>query len=189
MKHLARTPSRILVVAVLASLVFGCGSGKSLPPFDDGDGAYRLDSGDQLRIVVFGLADLTGSYTVDGSGMISMPLIPDVLARGLTTAELEVAISKQLKKGVVRNPSVSAQVETFRPFFILGEVRRPGQYPYVHGMTVLTAVAIAGGFSDRAQKKYMSITRTVGDSAIEARVERNALVRPGDVIFVPERFF
>jgi polysaccharide export outer membrane protein len=183
MKHLAP-------LAILLALTVACGSGKSLPPLDlDSAGIYRLDSGDRIRIVVFGLDDLTGSYTVDGSGVISMPLIPDVVARGLTTAELEEAVSAELKKGVVRNPSVSAEIETFRPFFILGEVQQPGQYPYVHGMTVLTAVAIAGGFSERAQKNYVSITRTVGDSAVEARAERNTLVRPGDVIFVLERFF
>jgi polysaccharide export outer membrane protein len=168
----------------------GCGPKQSLPPIGtESGGAYRLDSGDQLRLVVFGQAELTGSYTVDGSGMISMPLIPAVRARGLTTAELEEAIGAELRRGVVRNPSVSVQIEAFRPFFILGEVREPGSYPYVHGMTVLTAVAIAGGFTERAQKSYVSITRTVDDSAVEARAERHTLVRPGDVIFVLERYF
>jgi len=191
MKPPARTLVLALAVAILAAPLFlGCGSRGSLPRLQpDAGGPYRLDSGDRLRIIVFGEAELTGSYTVDGSGMISMPLIPAIEARGLTTGELEEVIIAEFQRGVVRNPSVSAQIEALRPFFILGEVRQPGSYPYVHGMTVLTAVAIAGGFTARAQKDYMSVTRTKGDSALEAHAERNALVRPGDVIFVLERFF
>jgi polysaccharide export outer membrane protein len=195
----ARTPvkpralAQALFLAILIAtgpLVGGCGPKGTLPPLEQGGGgAYRLDSGDQLRVVVFGQQELTGSYTVDGSGMISMPLIPTVLARGLTTEELEGAIAAELGRGVVRNPSVTVQIEAFRPFFILGEVRKPGNYPYVHGMTVLTAVAIAGGFTERAQKSYVSITRTIDDEAVEARAERNTLVRPGDVIYVLERYF
>jgi polysaccharide export outer membrane protein len=168
----------------------GCAPGSSLPPLDgSSSGEYRLDSGDKLRIVVFGQADLTGSYTVDAAGMISMPLILDIKARDRTPAELEDAISAELRNGVMKSPRVSAQIEALRPFFILGEVRNPGQYPYTHGMTVLTAVAIAGGFTYRAQKQYVSVTRTAGDEAVEARGERNSLVRPGDVIHVLERFF
>jgi len=180
----------LLAMTLSAPLGWGCAGAGSLPPLEPGSSAaYRLDSGDQLRVIVFGQADLTGSYTVDGAGMISMPLIPAVEARGHTPAELGEAISAELKRGVVRSPSVSVQIEAFRPFFILGQVRRPGQYPYVHGMTVLTAVAIAGGFTARAREKYVSITRTSGDSAVEARAERSTLIRPGDVIYVLERFF
>lgn len=179
-----------LFTALITPLGLGCAPGRSLPPLSTGSyQEYRLDSGDKLRIVVFGQPELTGSYTVDGAGMISMPLVQDIRARGYTAAELEQAISVELRRGVVRNPSVSAQIEFYRPFFILGEVRDPGQYPYVHGMTVLTAVAIAGGFSYRAQMNYVSIIRTTGDKAVEARAERNTLIRPGDVIHVLERFF
>jgi polysaccharide export outer membrane protein len=191
MKSLTWMHSLLMVSVVLcAACVSGCSSSPSLPAFDaTSDGAYRLDSGDQLRIIVFGQEELTGKYTVDGAGKISMPLIPMVQARGFTTAELEQEVTRELKNGVVIAPSVSVQIEAFRPFFILGEVRRPGHYPYVHGMTVLTAVAIAGGFSPRAQEDYVSITRTIGESAVEARAKRQALVRPGDVIYVRERFF
>ena len=191
MKTLALGQIFLYLCAVLATpLVSGCAPGGSLPSLNVADNReYRLDSGDKLRIIVFGQADLTGSYTVDGAGMISMPLVKDIAARGLTPAGLERAIIAELRKGVVRSPSVSAQIEAFRPFFILGEVKNPGQYPYVHGMTILTAVAIAGGFTYRAQRKYVSITRTVGNEAVEARAERNTLIRPGDVIYVHERFF
>ena len=179
-----------LIATVAVSFCWGCSAGVSIPPLETGvHGEYRLDAGDQLRILVFGQEELSGSYTVNGAGMISIPLIPAVNARGFTTAQLEQTIGGELEKGTLISPSVSVQIENFRPFFILGEVRNPGNYPYVHGMTTLTTVAIAGGFTPRAQKGYVSITRTVEDRAVEGRAERNELVRPGDVIFVHERFF
>jgi polysaccharide export outer membrane protein len=191
MKSFAPTRAlTLLAIAFAAPWLWGCASGPALPPLDfENDGAYRLDSGDQLRIIVFGQEELSASYTVDGAGKISIPLIPAISARGLTTDQLEQAVSGELEMGVVISPSVSVQIEAFRPFFILGEVRRPGQYPYVHGMTVLTAVAIAGGFTPRAEKDHVSITRTGLDSAVEAAAERHTLVRPGDAIFVHERYF
>jgi polysaccharide export outer membrane protein len=153
-------------------------------------GPYQLDSGDKLRVVVFGQEDISGEYAVDGSGFISMPLINQVQARGRTVTELEKEIAQRLQSGnVLVNPSVSVQVATFRPFFILGEVRQPGQFPYVEGMTVLTAVAMAGGFTYRAEMDSYTLTRKVGEKAVEARAERNTVVQPGDVIFVRERYF
>ena len=191
MKSLVHARALALLIATVAvAFCWGCSSGASLPTPEPGaQRTYQLDSGDQLRILVFGQDELSGSYTVDGTGMISMPLIPAVNARGFTTAQLEQVIARELAKGIVIRPSVSVQIENFRPFFILGEVRNPGHYPYVHGMTVLTAVAIAGGFTPRAQKDYVSITRSVGGPAVEGRAERSAFVLPGDVIFVHERFF
>jgi protein involved in polysaccharide export with SLBB domain len=114
-------------------------------PFVD-EGAYTLDSGDRLRIVVFGQEGLTNSYAVDASGHIAMPLIGSVLARGATTDQLSRRIADKLRQGYIREPHVAVEIEAYRPFFILGEVTQPGQYPYVANMTVETAVAIAGGF-------------------------------------------
>ncbi len=111
------------------------------------DEPYRLDAGDRLRIVVYGQEGLTNTYTVDAGGSITMPLIGAVRTRGLTPAELAAAVTVQLKKGYLREPYVAAEVETYRPFFILGEVTAPGQYPYVPNMTIESAVAIAGGFT------------------------------------------
>ena len=113
---------------------------------------YSLDTGDKLRIVVFGQDGLTNSYFVDAAGNVTMPLIGAVTARGLTTQQLSRAVAAKLRGGFIREPHVAIEVEIYRPFFILGEVTQPGQYPYVPNMTVETAVAIAGGFTPRAYR-------------------------------------
>ena len=118
-----------------------------------------------------------------------MPLLGAVPVRGKSTDELEETIEAELAKGLLRDPSVSVQVERFRPFYILGEVKQPGQYPYVPGMTVLAAVAIAGGFTFRAEDDYVAITRQAGKDAAEGRAARQSIVLPGDTIFVFERWF
>lgn len=151
---------------------------------------YRLDSGDHLRITVFGQEEMTGEYLVDGSGFISLPLLAQVEARGRTAEELEQEISQRLRsQSILINPSVNIQVLTYRPFFILGQVAAPGQYAYVEGMTVLTAVAMAGGFTNRADTSDFTIVRKIGNKVIEGRAQRNTLVKPGDVVSVPERIF
>ena len=113
---------------------------------------YALDTGDKLRIVVFGQEGLSNSYFVDAAGQVTIPLIGAVTARGLTTQALARAVAAKLRAGFIREPHVAIEVETYRPFFILGEVTQPGQYPYVPNMTVETAVAIAGGFTPRAYR-------------------------------------
>jgi protein involved in polysaccharide export with SLBB domain len=126
-------------------------------PFVD-EGADTLDAGDRLRIVVFGQEGLTNSYAVNASGHIAMPLIGSVLARGATTDELSRRIADKLRQGYIREPHVAVEIEAYRPFFILGEVTQPGQYPYVANMTVETAVAIAGGFAPRAFRQTVIVT-------------------------------
>ncbi|HEX3114519.1 MAG TPA: polysaccharide biosynthesis/export family protein, partial [Bradyrhizobium sp.] len=112
--------------------------------------AYKLDAGDRLRVVVYGQEGLTNTYAIDAGGAITMPLIGSVAARGQTPAGLAAAITAKLRNGYIRDPSVAVEIESYRPFFILGEVAAPGQYPYVPNMSVESAVAIAGGFSPRA---------------------------------------
>ena len=153
------------------------------------DPAYRLDAGDRLRIVVYGQEGLTNSYAVDAGGSITMPLIGAVHARGLTPAGLAAAITTKLRNGYIREPYVAAEVEAYRPFFILGEVAAPGQYPYVPNMTVESAVAIAGGFSPRAQKGSVDLTRTDQGAPVRATVPLGTLLRPGDTVVVGERWF
>jgi polysaccharide export outer membrane protein len=117
-----------------------------------------LDSGDRLRVVVFGQDGLTNSYVLDASGQIDMPLIGPVPARGLTTDQLSERLSDMLRQGFIREPHVAVEIEAYRPFFILGEVAAPGQYPYIANMTVETAVAIAGGFGPRGSRKSVTIS-------------------------------
>jgi polysaccharide export outer membrane protein len=150
---------------------------------------YALDSGDKLRVVVFGQDGLSASYSVDTGGSITMPLIGAVGARGKTPAQLQAAIAAKLRQGYVREPHVAVEVETYRPFFILGEVTLPGQYPYVANMTVETAVAIAGGYTPRAQKQRIEVSRHMSGMTEKRVVSPNYPVRPGDTIKIAERWF
>jgi polysaccharide export outer membrane protein len=150
---------------------------------------YMLDSGDKLRVVVFGQEGVTNSYAVDAAGNIAMPLIGAVPARGLTTQQMSAAIAARLRQGFIREPHVAVEIETYRPFFILGEVTFPGQYPYVANMTVETAVAIAGGFSARARRNEVGIARPHGGQVARGTVPLATPVRPGDTITVAERWF
>jgi polysaccharide export outer membrane protein len=149
---------------------------------------YRLDSGDRLRLQVFGQDGLSNSYTVDAAGNVSLSLIGAVPARGLTTAELARTIAARLRAGYLREPHVSVEVEAYRPFFILGEVNAPGQYPYVANMTAESAVAIAGGYAPRADKRAIMVTRNVNGQMLRQRVPLNYPIRPGDTVTVAERW-
>jgi polysaccharide biosynthesis/export protein len=151
--------------------------------------SYTLDSGDKLRVVVFGQEGLTSSYSVDTSGNITMPLIGAVRARGMTAAGLQAAIVAKLRNGYVREPHVAVEVEIYRPFFILGEVTLPGQYPYVPNMTVETAVAIAGGYTPRAFKYKIEISRQVNGLTEKRVVSPEHPVRPGETVHIAERWF
>ena len=153
------------------------------------DGPYTLDSGDKLRIVVFGQDTLSNNYTVDAQGAVSLPLVGAVEARGLTTSQLGSAIAAKLRSGYVRDPSVAVEIETYRPFFVLGEVTFPGQYPYVPNMTVENAIAIAGGFTPRASKDKVTITRKVQGAPSRFVLPLRYPLRPGDTIEVAERWF
>jgi protein involved in polysaccharide export with SLBB domain len=150
---------------------------------------YTLDSGDRLRIVVFGQDGLTNSYAVDASGHIAMPLIGPVLARGATTDELSSRIGAKLRDGFVREPHVAVEIEAYRPFFILGEVTAPGQYPYIANMTAETAVAIAGGFGPRAVRQSVIVNRTYNGQQQRMSVPLTYPLRPGDTVNVQERWF
>lgn len=149
---------------------------------------YRLDSGDLVRITVFGQPDLSGEFEVGSDGSISMPLIGDVPAARSTLQELKDAIIAKLKPDYLKNPQLSVEVANYRPFYIIGEVKNPGSYPYVGGMRVVNAVAMAGGFTYRAREAELLITRAGGDGEKEP-AGQDTLVLPGDVIEVPERFF
>lgn len=150
---------------------------------------YVLGSGDRLRVIVFGQEGLTNAYAVDASGAVTMPLIGAVSARGLTGPELARSIAARLRQGYIREPHVAVEIEAYRPFFILGEVTNPGQYPYVADMTVETAVAIAGGFSPRAFRRSVKISRNVNGLVTRGSAPLVYPIQPGDTINVGERWF
>lgn len=154
------------------------------------DDSYRLGSGDRVRVTVYGQPELTGEYAVDGSGQMSYPLVGQIRAGGLTAHELEQALIGKLSPGYLKNPSISVEVLTFRPFYIVGEVRAPGSYPFVSGMSVLNAVALAGGFTYRARENSFYVTRTAEDgSKNKITAGADATILPGDIITVRERYF
>ena len=149
--------------------------------------AYRLGTGDQLRVIVFGEEDLSGEFEVDDTGAVSMPLVGDIGASGLTLRSFEAAVRERLGQGYLKDPRVSVQVLNYRPFYIIGEVEKGGEYPFVSGMHMLNAVAVAGGFTYRANTSKVFITR--GGEELEFEVTPELRLQPGDVIRVPERFF
>ena len=153
------------------------------------DGPYRLDSGDKLRVTVFEQTALSGTFSIDQAGYIAFPLVGNVPVRGLTTQEVAGAITRALKKGYLTKPDVTVEVDTYRPFFIMGEVRNPGQYTYVNAMTIETAVAIAGGFTSRANERRIEVSRRLNGKIFEGALPPSALVRPGEVLKVAQRLF
>jgi polysaccharide export outer membrane protein len=175
-----------LLMAVVL-LVGGCSS-SALPPAMDTDVAnvdYKLGPGDKVNMKVFGDESLSGAYQVDGKGMFSVPLVGNVEASGLTKNELENTLRTKLRR-YLNDPRVAVEIESYRPFYIIGEVQKPGSYSYVNGMTVINAVAIAGGFTYRAKDDAFAIRRS-DRSTVEGR--QMTQVQPGDVIVVRERFF
>lgn len=201
MTRLGRSLLTVLVLGVGLTLA-ACGGGQSgaLPTAQNGaaDGevapqrlaapAYTLDSGDRVRIVIFRHEDLSGEFEVDGTGAFAMPLIGEVDAAGLSTRQLEERIAERLRDGYLVDPQVSIEVLNYRPFFILGEVNQPGQYPYASGMSVINAVALAGGFTFRAKENGIAVQRG-GSGAPQVVVTPDTPILPGDIIRVPERFF
>ena len=183
---------------MLTGLLLGCtgcatlaGQGASLPPLPPPAGAlYRLGAGDGLRIRIYDQAQLSGDYTIDDSGMVDLPLLGLVSATGQTADGLAVEIAAALQaKKLILAPSVAVEVSQYRPFYILGEIATPGQYPYRPRMTALTAISIGGGFTDRALQDYVGVTRDSGSGPVQYRAPLFALAEPGDVITVFERRF
>jgi polysaccharide biosynthesis/export protein len=150
---------------------------------------YTLDAGDKLRVSVFGQQGISGSYMVDAGGNVNLPLVGAVPARGFGTQQLAKMIAERLKQGYVREPHVTVSIEAYRPFFILGEVTTPGQYAYVPNMTAENAVAVAGGFSPRAKKQAVELTRNAYGRRFTSEVPLNTPLQPGDTVVVKERWF
>ncbi len=167
-------------------------SAGDLPPNADAEsiiGRYQLGSGDQIRVTVYGEEDLSGEFEIDGSGTIGLPLIGAVTIGGKNLSVAQSLIAEQLADGFLVSPRVSIEVLNYRPFYILGEVKSPGSYPYVSGMTVLNAIALASGFTYRASENKIEVTRRIDGEEEKIRIKLTAAVLPGDILRVPERLF
>jgi protein involved in polysaccharide export with SLBB domain len=150
---------------------------------------YTLGTGDRLRVIVFGEEDLGGEYEIDSGGYVRLPLIGEVLATGLAPSQFEVDVKAKLEDGYLRDARVSVEVINYRPFYIIGEISDPGQYPYVNGMSILNAVALAGGYTYRANESQVYIRRNGEEDEVGFPADQNTKVFPGDFIRISERFF
>ncbi|WP_174301078.1 polysaccharide biosynthesis/export family protein [Caulobacter sp. S45] len=158
-------------------------------PADPKDMNYHLGAADKLRVIVFEEAGLSGEFVISDTGEIAFPLIGNVHAAGLTVAQVQEALRSRLADGLLRDPHVSVEVEMHRPFYILGEVQKPGEYPFTNGLTVLNAVATAGGFTYRANTRIVTIRHAGALKAAPVRLTDASEVGPGDTILIRERFF
>ena len=188
---LTRRLAATAAMSALASCAALAAPGANLPPLPPWQpGPYRLGSGDEIVIRIFDQPQLSGKYTVDDSGFIDMPLLGLVRAGGLDADGLARRIAAALRaQKLILAPSVAVEISRYRPFYILGEVNTPGQYPFRPGMTVLTAISIAGGYTYRAVQSYVGVTRNSAGTPMQYRAPTPALVEPGDVITVFERRF
>lgn len=186
---LAQTDGGTPAYAQVANTAPSSGVTTAASASTESDQSYQLGAGDKLRLSVFGENDLGGEFEIDGSGDVRLPLIGQVKAAGLTVHAFEQKVIKMLEDGYLRDPRVSIEVVNYRPFYIIGEVNKPGQYPYVNGMNALNAVALAGGYTAKANKSEVYLQRNGKNGEQEYPSDETTKVQPGDVIRIPERFF
>jgi polysaccharide export outer membrane protein len=187
---------RLLAACALLAILLQCASlmaqemtTGSLPPLEAGDSTYQLDYGDRIRINVFNQPELSGEYMLDADGRFSMPLIGTVDAAGMTASELEALLVGAYKPDYLVNPRIFIQVMNYRPYYLIGEVLGTGAFPYRAGMTYLTAIAIAGGFTYRAKQEHVFVIRADDPEQQEIKLSTEEKVKPGDIIRVAERLF
>jgi polysaccharide biosynthesis/export protein len=179
----------LFVVFVLPVALSACAmNGRPATYLVETKGPYALDTGDTVRVTVYGEADLTKSYVVDDTGSLALPLVGAINVRGKTTQMAAAAITAALASGYIRQPSVAVEIEAYRPFFIQGAVRNGGQFPYVYGMSVRAAISTAGGFSDTADRSKAIVYRRQGQEMVKGTVNLDFPVFPGDTIVVSERW-
>jgi protein involved in polysaccharide export with SLBB domain len=186
----------LLVFCLLA--VIGCSAGSNLGPVSEAEqnaiieaakGSPRLQAGEKIRLTVYGEASLSGDYQIDPSGYLSLPLAGTVKAAGLTQAELEQELSRKFRSEYLRNPKVTVSITEFRPFYILGEIERPGAYPYTSGLNVLSSIAIAGGTTYRGSRSTVLIQHPGESGMREYPLASSVPILPGDIIRIPQRYF
>ncbi len=168
---------------------YGASVQPSVPVQTSSVAAYRLGAGDKVKVNVFGEADLSGEFLVGDNGRIDLPLIGAVQARGQTVTQFQNAVVARYSGGYLKDPKVSVSVLNYRPFFIQGEVGKGGEYPYKAGLTIQNAVAIAGGYTYRANTGKAFVRRAGQDREVEIQTNQRVAINPGDIIRVPERFF
>jgi polysaccharide export outer membrane protein len=183
---------------VIALQVCGCGVTGNLGPATTAEqqalvtaatGPQRLQAGEKIRVNVFGEDKLSGEYEIDPSGFVSLPLAGTIKAAGSTQSEFEQELAKKFRSEYLRNPKVTVSIASFRPFYIVGEVEKPGEYPYKGGLNILTALAIAGGPTYRASKSTVLIQHPGENGLREYPMSSSVPVLPGDLIRIPERYF
>jgi len=181
----------VFLFLLLTPSLFAQAPATDLPAADNAtaESSYRLGPGDRIAISVFNQPDLSGEYSLDGKGRFSMPLIGTVEAEGLSSVEVEAELVGRLKPDYLVNPRVYVQVQNYRPYYLMGEVRGTGAFPYVAGMSYLKAVAIAGGFTYRAKQDHVFVIRANDKKQEEIKIDIDEKVQPGDIIRVPERMF
>jgi polysaccharide export outer membrane protein len=166
------------------------GHAQAQPPSPESAAAsYVLGPNDRIRLKVYGEPDIAGEYEIDSNGQVSIPLAGHIRAAGLTTRQLERSITSTLAKGIVRDPRVNVEIALYRPYYILGEVKKSGEYPYRLGLTVMDAVASAGGFTYRANENKVYLRRSGAGAEEVYGLDAPILVFPGDNIRIPERYF
>lgn len=181
--------SLVAALLTLTSMVAAAETAAPAGPAPDLAEQYVLGPGDRVRVVVFGHEDLSGEFSLSANGAVALPLVGAIDGVGKTPAALEAAIAAALSPQFLRNPRVSVEVLSYRPFFILGEVKAPGSYPYVNGINARSAVALAGGYTYRAKESHVFITHAGAGKQSRQKSPPDTPVLPGDIIEVPERFF
>jgi len=178
------------LIAVLTTLVLtGCATTRPAAYLVDTKGPYQLDTGDVVRVTVYGDQELSKTYKVDDNGAVAFPLVGPVPVRGTTTEEAARRLARALANGYMRNPDVAVEIDQYRPFFIQGEVKTAGQYPYVYGMTVRAAVSTAGGYTETADRDRAVVYRRQGNEMVKGTVQLDFPIFPGDTVVVQERWF
>lgn len=178
----------VLMIALMLPLS-ACATTRPATYLVETKGPYQLDTGDTVRVAVYGDAELSTTYKVDDSGSVAFPLVGPVQVRGQTTATASARIAAALANGYMRNPDVAVEVAEYRPFFIQGEIGTPGQFPYVYGMTVRAAISTAGGFSDTADRNKAVVYRRQGSEMVRGAVDLDFPIYPGDTVVIQERWF
>ncbi|QTD55290.1 polysaccharide biosynthesis/export family protein [Parasphingorhabdus cellanae] len=188
-----KTSHKICSVFMAALLLTACASSSAFPvetaEQPDINQSYQLRAGETVQIITYGEDTLTGEFIIGANGILAFPLVGNIQAGGLTPADLGLNIAAALADGYVINPQVNVEVKSFRPIYILGEVNKPGEYPYNPDMTVLAAIAKADGFTYRAQQKQIFIKRSDQPNEVKIRLGSNTRIYPGDTIRIVERFF